>query len=145
MNAATQHLELREHEELRLLYQTSAADIAFFKQQQWSISNYALTAQAAIVFIAYQVFKSPLSATQATLLVFLSLGLSAMALLAIERLKNSIKARRTRLERIREHFGQVFTAAWTVPKENDDFHALLRIVLCASGFVSAWLVLARPS
>jgi hypothetical protein len=33
----------KDREELRLLYQTSGSDIAFFKQQQWSITNYALT------------------------------------------------------------------------------------------------------
>lgn len=36
-----------DREELRLLYQVTVSDIAFFKQQQWSISNYALTVEAA--------------------------------------------------------------------------------------------------
>ncbi len=36
-------------EDLRLLYQLIVQDLAFFKQQQWSTTNYVVLLQAALV------------------------------------------------------------------------------------------------
>lgn len=47
-------VEVHDREELRLLYQVSVSDIAFFKQQKWWGINYILAIFAAILFIAYQ-------------------------------------------------------------------------------------------
>lgn len=133
-----------DREELRLLYQVSVADIAFFKQQQWSITNYALTIQAALVLVTYQLLKGPFAAWQLWLLVVLVCGVSAACLMAIARLGTSIDARRTRLKNVRARFGTPFNEAWEVPKEKDDFQWLFVFVLLLSAFVGSWLVLARP-
>lgn len=133
-----------DQEELRLLYQVSVSDIAFFKQQQWSVSNYALTIQAALLFVAYQMLRPPLAVWQAWLLVTLVWGVSAAALMAIDRLQTSICGRRTRLASVRAQFGKPFMDAWSIPKENDDFRWLLVFVLLLSPSVASWLVLARP-
>jgi hypothetical protein len=133
-----------DREELRLLYQVTTADIAFFKQQQWSLSNYALTVVAALLFVSYQMLSHPLTTWQAWLLVVLSWAVVVAALMAIDRLQTSIAARRQRLANVHGHFGQPFQEAWRVPKEPDDFRWLLVLVLMASASVATWLILTRP-
>jgi|KBSMisStandDraft_5_1062788.scaffolds.fasta_scaffold03142_11 hypothetical protein len=53
-----------EDQELRLLYEVSVADLAFFRQQQWSIANYALLLYAALVG-AVKLLQPPLRASRA--------------------------------------------------------------------------------
>jgi hypothetical protein len=142
-STSTEITDSAERDELRLLYQTSASDIAFFKQQQFTITNYALTLQAGIVFVAYQVLKPPFAAFAFWSLLVLACAISFAGILVVSRLTVSISARRTRLERIREHFGPVFRAVWSVPKEPDDFHWLLRAVLLVSAAISVWLIVVR--
>jgi hypothetical protein len=132
-----------EREELRLLYQTSVSDISFFKQQQFTITNYALTLQAGLLFVAYQVLKPPFAALPFWSLLILVCGVSAAGLLVVSRLSASIEVRRERLARVRSHFSPAFLAAWSVPKESDDFPWLLRAVLVVSGAIAAWLIIAR--
>jgi glucan phosphoethanolaminetransferase (alkaline phosphatase superfamily) len=133
-----------DREELRLLYQVTVSDIAFFKQQQWSISNYALTVEAALLFIAYQMLAFPLTVCQAWLLVVLSWAVVAVALMTIERLQTSIVGRRQRLANIRAQFGQVFQDAWRIPKKPDLVRWLLVFVLLLSSSLATWLILVRP-
>ena len=137
-------LSAADRDELRLLYQTSVSDIAFFKQQQFTITNYALTLQAGLLFVAYQVLKPPpLQPFALWSLLFLVCAVSAAGLLVIARLHASIEARRQRLSRVRAHFGRAFVDAWFVPKEADDFRWLLVCVLLVSAPISASLVIAR--
>jgi hypothetical protein len=133
-----------DREELRLLYQVSVADIAFFKQEQWSVTNYALTVQAALLFVAYQMLKPPLPVWQAGLLVTLVCVITAAGLFAIHRLQTSIEGRRTRLRNVRAHFGRSFIDAWSIPKKKDDIWWVLVFVVLSSATVTSWLVLARP-
>lgn len=130
-------------EELRLLYQVSVADIAFFKQQQWSATNYTLAIHAALLFIAYQLLKDALAIWQMWLLVVLACAVCVAGLAVVERLQSSILGRRTRLERVRAHFGKPFTEAWSIPKPPDDVHWLLVFVVLLSAAVVTWLVLAK--
>lgn len=142
-SAPAKELKSHDREELRLLYQVTVADLAFFKQQQWGITNYSITAQATLVLITYQLLKQPLAAWQLWLLVVLALGISTACLLVIRRLGRSIAARRQRLANVRARFGEPFNTAWLVPKEKDDFQWLLVSVHVLSALVSGWLVLAR--
>ncbi len=143
VSSPPKELQSHDREELRLLYQVTVADLAFFKQQQWTITNYAVTAQATLVLVTYQLLKAPLQAWQLWLLVFLAAGISAACLLVVRRLGRSIEARRERLANVRKQFGQPFNAAWSVPKESDDFQWLLVSIHVLSGLVSVWLLLAR--
>jgi uncharacterized membrane protein len=122
-------LSTSDHDELRLLYQTSVSDIAFFKQQQFTITNYALTLQAGRLFVAYQVLKPPFQALPFWALLVLVCAISVAGLLVIARLQASIEVRRERLARVRGQFGRAFVEAWSVPKEPDDFRWLLVCVL----------------
>jgi uncharacterized membrane protein len=141
--APADSLSTEDLEELRLLYQTTVADIAFFKQQQFTVTNYALLLQTALVFVAYQFLKSPLEPFFFWLVLVLAVGISAAGLLAVQRLHASIEVRRERLRRVRKQFGRAFFAAWDVNKEPDDFRWLLIGVLILSAIISAWLVIAR--
>jgi len=44
--------EAPDREELRLLYQVTAADLAYFKSQQWSVTNYTLLLLAGVLGVA---------------------------------------------------------------------------------------------
>ena len=131
-------------EELRLLYQVSVADIAFFKQQQWSATNYTMAIHAALLFIAYQLLKGgALAIWQMWLLTVLAWAVCVAGLAVVARLQTSILGRRTRLERVRTHFGNPFTEAWSISKPPDDVHWLLVFVVLLSAAVVTWLVLAK--
>jgi len=130
-----------DREELRLLYNVSVADIAFFKQQQWSVSNYTLLIHAALLFIAYQLLNGPLATWHHWLLVVLAWTVCVAGIAMIHRLQSSIAGRRTRLGRVRERFGEAFRSAWSIPKDPDNVHWLLTTVVLLSAGVVTWLVL----
>jgi hypothetical protein len=141
--STTAALTEADQEELRLLYQVSTADIAFFKQQQWSVTNYTLTIHAALLFIAYQILKAPLGVWSVGLLAIFVWGVFAAALMVIDRLHTSIEGRRIRLKNVRAHFGKPFSEAWSIQKESDDIRWVLIFVLLLSSIVSSWLVFAQ--
>ena len=143
--ATTPRLRQGDRDELRLLYQVTVSDIAYFKQQQWSISNYALTLEAALLFIAYQMLACPLTLPEVWVLVVLSWAVVLAALAVIERLETSILQRRARLENVRAQFGQVFRNAWRFPKERALVRWLLEVVLLLSSSVATWLILLRQA
>lgn len=133
----------KDEDELRLLYQVSITDIAFFKQQQWSVTNYTLAIHAALLFIAFRLLKDPLAVWQMWLLIVLAWAVCGAGLAVVERLQSSIIGRRTRLGRVRAHFGKPFTEAWSIPKPPDDVHWLLLFVMLLGAAVVTWLVLVR--
>jgi hypothetical protein len=145
MGTESMHVDLTESdsEELRLLYNVSVADIAFFKQQQWAVTNHALVLHGAFLFIAYQVLVSPLQTWQLWLLIVLTWAVCIAGLGMVNRLQGSILGRRTRLERVRGHFGKPFNDAWTIQKPKDDVHQLLFAVMLLSSGVVTWLVLVK--
>ena len=54
MPVPLESLSEADREELRLLYASSAADIALFTREQWWVTNYALAIDAALLYIAVQ-------------------------------------------------------------------------------------------
>lgn len=132
-----------DRDELQLLYEVSVADIAYFKQQQWSATNYALVIHAALIFIAYKLLHYSLNCWQVWLLIVLTWSVSLIGLAVVQRLQCSILGRRARLERIREHFGKPFQEAWSIPKPPDDIHWLFVFVILLSAAIVTWLVLAK--
>ena len=136
-------LEESDREELRLLYQVSVADIALFKKQQWSATNYAVGAYAALLVIVHQWLPSPLNSWQGWPLIVLGWAVCIAGFAIVSRLQNSILGRRTRMERVRERFGAAFKQAWSIPKTNDDMYWLLYAFMFVGAVIVTWLVLAR--
>lgn len=145
MGTESMHVGLTEsdREELRLLYNVSAADIAFFKQQQWIVTNYSLVLHGAFLFIAYQILVSPLHMWQRCLLIVLTWAVCIAGLGMVNRLQGSILGRRTRLERVRGRFGKPFNDAWIIQKPKDDVYQLLFVVILLSSGVVTWLLLVK--
>jgi len=129
-----------ERQSLAVLYQVTAADIVFFKQQQWSVMNYAVGLNIAVTVIAGQVLKSSAPALAWWLLVVLTCAIPLVALLALNRLHRSILARRQRLDQTRALLGGLFIKAWQVEKEPDDFYLLFVGVLVAAWAVTLWVI-----
>lgn len=136
-------IDENDREELKLLYQISVSDIAFFKQQQWSATNYVIAIYAAMLLIAYQLINGSLNTWQQWLLVVLTWSAAVGGVAVVARLQNSIIGRRTRLERVRGHFGKAFENAWSIPKPPGDNHYLLNIIMFVGAGVVTWLVLAK--
>ena len=132
-----------ERQSLGVLYQVTAADIAFFKQQQWTVMNYAVGLDAALIAVSQHPATKPLTVTVAWGLVFLACAIPAVAALALARLRNSLEARRTRLTQTRNLLGPVFYQAWQVPKESDDFYFLFIGVLASTWLVTIFLAWPR--
>lgn len=145
MGTESMHVDLTESdkEELHLLYNVSVTDIAFFKQQQWAVTNHALVLHAALLFVAYQLLASSLAAWQLWLLIVLTWAVCIAGLGMVSRLQGSILGRRTRLERVRDHFGKPFNDAWAIQKPKDDVHQLLFAAMLLSAGVVTWLVLVK--
>jgi hypothetical protein len=129
-----------ERQSLSVLYQVTAADIVFFKQQQWSVMNYAVGLDIAVTVVAGQVLKVSPTPFAWWLLVVLSCGIPFIAFLALNRLHKSILARRQRLDQTRAMLGERFLKAWQVEKEPDDFYLFFAGVLLAGLAVTLWLV-----
>lgn len=139
-----------DRQELRLLYQGSVADISLFTRQQWWVTNYALAIYAALLFIAYQ----PQDVTragwqqwhswQSWLLVVLAWLVAVSGLAAVKKLQFSIVGARRRNERARMTFGRPFQEVWASPRQFDDVHRLLYLVMLLSAVVVTLLVVAKP-
>ncbi len=132
-----------ERNSLGILYQVTATEIAFFKQQQWTVMNYAVGLHAALIAISQHPATKPLTVAVGWALVFLACAIPTVAALALARLRNSIEARRLRLAQTRGLLGQVFKQAWEVPKEADDFYFLFTGILVGTWLVSIFLAWPR--
>lgn len=125
--------------ELQLLYNVSVSDIAAFKQQQWSVTNYALVIQAALVAVG-QLLKEPLGSWERWLLVVLIGVTACVGGSVLFRLHRSIEERRERLRRIRVHFGKPFNDAWSVCKQPDQVYIFLAFAQVIAALIASWLV-----
>jgi len=129
-----------EHEELRVLYQACVSEIAAFKQQQWTVTNYAIAIYVAIVLVGKEFLGVSIANWQRIVLCALGVGACVGAWAVLHMLQSSIQVRRDRLDRVRSHFSKAFMAAWDQPKEADEVLLLLKTVLVAGLVLSAWLV-----
>ena len=106
------------HEELRLLYSVTVADIAGFKQQQWKITNYGLLLYAAIASIPKLLGK--LTQTEFGLLWLISLAVMITGWVLLRMFHDSLEARWERLTEIRKkHFTEEFRSAWRGGKSEE--------------------------
>ena len=133
----------REHEELRLLYSTSVGEISFFKQQQWTVTNYAVAIYVGLVVIAKQLIAKPPDTWKVFVLTATAVAVAIAGIGVIRLLQSSIEVRRNRLCMIRSRFSEAFRAAWTQQKEKDDIQLLLYAVVVTGGVFSFWLLVGE--
>jgi len=86
----------KAEEELRLLYQVSTQDLAFFKQQQWSVTNYVLLLYGAFFGVS-QIDALNVASCERFVLCLLATALSVVGILIVYKLENS-KGKITRVD-----------------------------------------------
>ncbi len=87
-----QEISEQVHSELRLLSEVSVADIAFFKRQQWQVTNYCALIYSAFFGITYlsgAEFCSPIYwLAGLTLVIAIIVQIISIARMASKRLRN---------------------------------------------------------
>jgi hypothetical protein len=111
-----------ENDELRLLYQVSVADLAFFKQQQWSIANYALLLYAALAG-AVKLLQPPIRAQEPIVLCVLVVVTAIAASVVLWKQEAAIGIRRARLLALRNEFTERFNREWGAEGKPDELIA----------------------
>jgi len=132
------------HDELRLLYQVTVSDLAYFKTQQWSVTNYTLLLFAGILGIAQLI--RPLSLVDRWALAALAVGAGCGSLFVLSKVQRSIRTRQARLEVMREEFSSTFRKVWAADIKGREFlHAInfLFAVIACGAIVVCWLALVR--
>ena len=136
--------ELTDHDrdELKLLYGSSVSEIAFFKQQQWVVTNYSIAIQAGAVAIGHSV-GAALQSCERWLLILVVGAAVVGGLFVLSRLSDSVAVRRERLRNVRKSFGNPFHHAWYVPKHNDFVPFFLAFAQMTAGALACWLVICH--
>ncbi len=132
-----------DHSELELLYNVSVSDLAFFKQQQWTVTNHALVVIAGLVGIAKLLSPPSLAQCDKFVLTVLVAATAAIGLFVLSRLHHSVGVRRQRLKNARAKFGAAFNTAWDVPKQDDHIVAFLVFIHVIAALLSSWLLVCR--
>ena len=129
-------------EELQLLYQVTVSDLAYFKTQQWSVTNYALALIAGLIGVT-QFLKPAPSSYDRFVLVSLALAVSVVVLIVLSKLQKSIKVRQSRLDATRAKFSSTFREAWAAETKGQEyFHAIhfLYSAVVIGAVLSVWLI-----
>ncbi len=134
-----------DNEELRLLFQVTTADLAYFKTQQWAITYYSFLVDAALIGVA-QLLRPTISGLERFALACLALlgALAAMVILA--KLEKSISVRRSRLDEARSHFGSAFQRAWAAEHKGDEYvHSIYVLYggVVLTSLLTMWLLACR--
>lgn len=106
------------NEEMRLLYQMSVYEIAFFKQQQWRVTNYGLLIYVVIITIP-KILEFKLATYEyygLFIMAFISLAVSWLLLGSLE---ESLSKGRTRLIEAKNTFSEKFKDVWRYGKSED--------------------------
>jgi hypothetical protein len=128
-------------EDLRVLYQVTSQDLAFFKQQQWSTTNYALLLQASMVGVL-QLTGATTTEWERIAACILATGVGAVGVALVATLERSITARRHRLSKVRAQLSPEFRDAWETPAKTPDspITALVLGSAIVLGVVVVWWV-----
>lgn len=135
----------KTEEELRLLYQVSTQDLAFFKQQQWSVTNYVLLLYGAFFGIS-QISALKVASCERFVLCLLATALCVVGILLVVMLEKSIKARRDRLGNVRRLFTNTFCVAWRSKHKASDSAAIAYLLCTVMGLGAVflwWFVFAK--
>ncbi|MEW6168906.1 MAG: hypothetical protein AB1651_14605 [Pseudomonadota bacterium] len=129
--------------DLHLLYQVTVSDLAFFKSQQWAITNYSVLVYAGLVGLAQVVAQTALSKL---VLVGVVVTACLAAIQIVRALDRSIVGRQARLTYIRSNLSQEFNEAWGSMDKRPEF-LLPKFVLYATVAIGAglatWAIVCR--
>jgi len=103
-----------DNPDLIALYQVSADDIAFFKNQQVSTANYGVLLYGALYFTYRELGKSGLLVA---IDVVLAIAIAIVFTIALSQLQSAIAVRRRRLKSIRNKLGKTFNESWEEGKK----------------------------
>jgi hypothetical protein len=135
----------KAEEELRLLYQVTTQDLAFFKKQQWSVTNYVLLLFGAFFGVS-QIDALKVGPCERFVLCLVASALAVVGILLVYKLEKSIKARRDRLNKIRCMFTESFCLAWKSKDKAPDSTAIVWLLYLIIGFGAVflwWFVFAK--
>ena len=131
----------REHQEITVLYQIMVQDLAQFKNQQWTLTNYTILVFAAIISVS-EFDDLKLSLCGSFLLCLVASVIFGIAVHILWQLRASIEIRRKRIKHIIEKYSEVYRSCLGKSKKvnsGEMFFFLLFILLMGLGFVW-WLV-----
>jgi uncharacterized membrane protein len=140
-------LRQKAEEELRLLYQVSVQDLAFFKGQQWLITNYGILLYATLVGIP-QIPNLSLKPCERLILCLLATALAGTGVFLLWKLERSINARRDRLRKIFKTFTKSFCLAWKSKYKDPDAPTtsiMLGCILVIGAGAVWWLVYIKAT
>jgi hypothetical protein len=135
----------KAEEELRLLYQVSTQDLDFFKQQQWSVTNYVLLLYGTFFGIS-QIDNLKVSSCERFVFCLVATALGIVGIYLVIKLEKSIKARRNRLDKVRRLFTKTFCLAWRSKHKDPDSSAIAYLLCVVMGFGAVflwWLVFVK--
>lgn len=130
-------LGTEERDDLHALYQACVADLAFFKSQQWSITNYSILAYGGI-FAAAKIAASN-SCLFKVALIAMIIAITSSGVVMVLSLHHAIKVRQARLAFIRGKLTTMFTEAWGAMEKGSEFLDPVRI-LCGALVLGGGLV-----
>lgn len=110
INTESKVLTDAERAELLALYQVNTQDLTNFKGQQWSLTNYALVAFAAIIGIP-RIPGIVVSSCGRLILCVIATAVTLLATCLLWRLRTSIEDRRKRNDRIFLRLSPAFRTA----------------------------------
>ena len=144
MSEAPEPLTGEERTELLALYQVTTQDLAFFKSQQWAITNYALVALAAIAGVTQLERHPPLTCDVRVLLCIAAAVVGGAAAGFLAMLHGSIAERRNRLERVYARLSPAFNEARGNKSRVSAWAMLapLLLVILVGSLLVCWVVLS---
>jgi|SRR6266446_4689584 len=138
-------LNSQEHDELLAVYQSAIGDIAFFKSQQFTLTNYAILVYVAILGVAKLLKDAGRLATAEAVILFLSaLVVLLLGLFVLSELQVSLQEGRGRLERCIDNFSkQIEKRIFQTPVRAEDKQSLTNLFrsILVFGFLAVvWIL-----
>ena len=99
------------HSERLAFHQLAAADVAFFKQQQWRVTNYSLVLYGSFLAVP-KLLPEDISRNEFLVLAVMALVVMLASLYVLADLETSLRIGRDRLGRMRRTFDDLVLADW---------------------------------
>ncbi|PKL24820.1 MAG: hypothetical protein CVV46_16890 [Spirochaetae bacterium HGW-Spirochaetae-2] len=139
------------HMALLELQNLVVADIAFYKQQQWRICNYALLLFAAIIAIP-RLAEPKLANWEYVALMLISIFVLVVGMYLICEMSVPLKKGRMRLDELRKHFdretvmkayagGGEVESELKKANEKETLEGMFNSIMILSFFVTIWLLI----